>query len=96
MRPVAQAGLALMIDLRQVMPRAKARAMPASNGFKAGPAKLKTPNRPPQPTNPIFDPDGCAAYISYTCEFSCDFLFYVPSMPASMHEGHVTVGTIYA
>jgi len=51
----------------QVMPRAKARAMPASNGFKAGPAKLKDPNRPPQPTNPIFNPEGCKAYIVYTC-----------------------------
>jgi len=51
----------------QVLPRAKARAMPASNGFKAGPAKLKTPNRPPQPTNPIFNPEGCKACIVYTC-----------------------------
>lgn len=49
------------------MPRAKARALPATNGFKAGPAKLKTPNRPPQPTNPIFDPEGCKAYIVYVC-----------------------------
>ena len=52
----------------QVMPRAKARAMPASNGFKPGPAKLKTPDRPPQPTNPIFDPEGCKAYIVYVCK----------------------------
>jgi len=54
-------------ELEQVMPRAKARAMPASKGFSAGPAKLKNPNRPPQPTNPIFDPEGCKAYIVYTC-----------------------------
>ena len=51
----------------QVMPRAKARAMPASLGFKAGPAKLFDPNRPPQPTNPIFNPEGCKAYIVYVC-----------------------------
>ena len=49
--------------LEQVMPRAKARALPASKGFSAGPARLNPPNRPPQPTNPIFDPEGCKAYI---------------------------------
>lgn len=48
------------------MPRAKARALPASLGFKAGPAKLIDPNRPPQPTNPIFNPEGCKQYIIYT------------------------------
>jgi len=52
----------------QVMPRAKARAMPASLGFKPGPAKLFDPNRPPQPKNPIFDPEGCKAYIVYVCK----------------------------
>jgi hypothetical protein len=53
--------------LEQVMPRAKARALPASKGFSAGPARLNPPNRPPQPTNPIFDPEGCKAYIVYVC-----------------------------
>ena len=51
----------------QVMPRALARATPASNGFDPGPAKLRDPNRPPQPANPIFAPDQCAAYIAYVC-----------------------------
>mmetsp|Transcript_72184 Transcript_72184/g.193000 ORF Transcript_72184/g.193000 Transcript_72184/m.193000 type:complete len:295 (+) Transcript_72184:60-944(+) len=55
----------------QVMPRAKAKAVPASLGFRAGPAKLKNPNRPPQPANPIFAPDQCAAYIVYTCKECC-------------------------
>ena len=50
----------------QVMPRAKARALPASLGFRSGPAKLKDPDRPPQPKNPIFDPEGCKQYIVYT------------------------------
>jgi len=49
------------------MPRAKGRSIPASIGFRAGPAKLKDPNRPPQPANPIFAPDQCAAYIAYVC-----------------------------
>uniref|UniRef100_A0A7S4U7T2 C2 domain-containing protein n=1 Tax=Guillardia theta TaxID=55529 RepID=A0A7S4U7T2_GUITH len=59
----------------QIMPRAKARAIPASLGFKAGPAKLQDPNRPPQPTNPILDPEGCKAYIIYVCKFRsrCSF-----------------------
>lgn len=42
--------------------------MPASLGFKPGPAKLFDPNRPPQPKNPIFDPEGCKAYIVYVCK----------------------------
>jgi len=61
----AQAMIQLTV---QVMPRALARATPASPGFKAGPAKLRDPNRPPQPANPIFSPDQCGAYIAYTCK----------------------------
>ena len=49
----------------QVLPRAKARANPAGSK-RNGPALLGEPNRPPQPANPIMEPEKCKAYIVYS------------------------------
>jgi len=58
----AQAKLEITV---QVMPRAKAKAGPAGKA-RYGPSKLPEPGRPPQPANPIFEPEKCKAYINYT------------------------------
>jgi len=58
----AQAKLQMSV---QVMPRAKARAAPAGSK-RYGPSKLPEPGRPPQPANPIFEPEKCKAYIVYS------------------------------
>jgi hypothetical protein len=48
------------------MPRAKAKAAPAGSK-RYGPSKLPYPGRPPEPANPIFEPEKCKAYIIYSC-----------------------------
>lgn len=39
-----------------------------------GPSRLPYPGRPPEPANPIFEPEKCKAYIVYSigeCLSSC-------------------------
>jgi hypothetical protein len=55
------------------MPRPKARAAPAGSK-RMGPSRLPYPGRPPEPANPIFEPEKCKAYIVYSigeCLSSC-------------------------